>query len=102
LRNSGEYDSCFTSIRHNGFFWLNSHPVNYRPAILPRSQDLEPVLEETTGLYGIRKESLERYRCRIGRNPYLHIVDKFEAVDINSEEDFRIAEIIGKNYWKDM
>jgi len=99
LTEGEEYDSCFTAVKHNSFFWLNKHPVNYQPYILPRSQDLEPLIEETTGLYGITKKSLEKYRCRIGRNPYVYFVDKFEAVDINNEMDFKIAEIIGKEYW---
>ena len=58
-----------------------------------------PVVEETTGMYGISKDSLEKYQCRIGRNPYIHFVSKFEAVDINTEEDLKIAEYIGKQYW---
>lgn len=53
-----------------------------------------PVIEESTGLYGIERESLEKYRCRIGRNPYICSVSKFEAVDINTEEDLKIAEYI--------
>lgn len=97
---SEEYASCFTAVKNNGFYWLNGIPVNYRPGILPRSQDLVPVMEETTGLYGIKKESLSKYQCRIGRKPYIHVVSKFEAVDINTEEDLRIAEYIGKVYWK--
>jgi len=99
LTDGGDFDSCFTAVKHNGFFWLNNHTVNYQPYVLPRSQDMEPVIEETTGLYGIRKESLERYRCRIGRKPYIYYVEKYEAVDINNETDFGIAEIIGKEYW---
>ena len=58
-----------------------------------------PVIEETTGLYGMAHDALFKYRCRIGRNPYIHIVDKFEAVDINTEEDLKFAEYIGKSYW---
>ena len=96
LVQSEEYDSCFTAVENHGFYWLNNTPVNYRPGILPRSQDMVPVVEETTGLYGITKESLSRYRCRIGRKPYIHAVSKFEAVDINTEEDFRIAEFVGE------
>jgi N-acylneuraminate cytidylyltransferase len=99
LKGSEEYDSCFTAIKHNSFFWLNKHPVNYQPVILPRSQDLEPVVEETTGMYGITKESLIKYKCRIGRKPYIYYVNKFEAVDINTEEDFKMAEIIGIEHW---
>lgn len=96
LLTSEEYDSCFTATENHGFYWLAENPINYRPGILPRSQDMLAVVEETTGLYGIRKESLQRYRCRIGRKPYIHAVSKFEAVDINTEEDLKIAEYVGK------
>ena len=99
LTDSGTYDSCFTALKNHGFYWVNNQPVNYRPGILPRSQDMQPVIEETTGLYGISRDSLERYRCRIGRNPYIYFVQKFEAVDINTEEDLVMAEYIGRTYW---
>lgn len=75
---------------------MSGTPINYRPGILPRSQDMLPVIEETTGLYRICKSSLERYRCRIGRKPYIHIISKFEAVDINTEEDLKVAEFVGR------
>lgn len=96
LISSEKYDSCFTATENHGFFWMNETPMNYRPSILPRSQDMHPVIEESTGLYGISKESLMRYRCRIGRAPYIHIISKFEAVDVNTEEDLKIAECVGK------
>ncbi len=96
LTSSEEYDSCFTATSNYGFYWFNGIPVNYRPGILPRSQDMTPIIEESTGLYGISKFSLNRYRCRIGKNPYVHIINKFEAVDINTEEDLKIAEYVGK------
>lgn len=103
LLDTQDYDSCFTALANHSFYWYGGTPVNYRPCVLPRSQDMQPVIEETTGLYGISKESLNKYRCRIGANPYIHFVNKFEAVDINTEEDFKIAEFIGKiiyNYGK--
>ncbi len=96
LVSSEEYDSCFTATENHGFFWLNGMPMNYRPGILPRSQDMVAVIEESTGLYGICKDSLQRYRCRIGKKPYIHTISKFEAIDINTEEDLKIAEFVGK------
>lgn len=96
LISSEEYDSCFTATKNHGFYWLNGMPMNYRPGILPRSQDMAAVIEETTGLYGICRDSLQRYRCRIGKKPYIHTISKFEAIDINTEEDLRIAEFVGK------
>lgn len=99
LTGSEEYDSCFTATENHGFYWLANNPINYRPGILPRSQDMLAVVEETTGLYGICRSSLERYRCRIGRKPYIHTVGKFEAVDINTEEDLEVAQYIGRVVW---
>lgn len=99
LVSSEKHDSCFTATENHGFYWLNGTPINYRPGILPRSQDMAAVIEETTGLYGIQRDSLERYRCRIGRKPYIFPVSKFEAVDINTEEDLSVAQYVGKAVW---
>ena len=99
LTESGSYDSCFTATENHGFYWLAGNPVNYRPGILPRSQDMLPVIEETTGLYGIKREALAKYHCRIGCHPYIQIVSRFEAVDINTEEDFELAEYVGRIIW---
>lgn len=87
------------SDRESWFYWLANNPINYRPGILSHSQDMLAVVEETIGLYGICRASLERYRCRIGRKPYIHTVSKFEAVDINTEEDLEIAQYIRHVVW---
>lgn len=100
LVGSTEYDSTFTAIEEHSFYWYAGNPINYRPCILPRSQDMQPVYEETTGLYGMSKEALKKYRCRIGAKPFICLVTKFEAVDINTEEDMKMAEFVGKSYWK--
>jgi len=91
---SSKFDSVFTAIKRNGFFWLGKNPVNYRPDVLPRSQDLEPIIEETTALYGISHNSLKRFRCRIGEYPNIYFVNHREAVDINIEEDLEMAKIL--------
>ncbi len=96
---STEYDSTFTALENHSFYWYSGNPINYRPCILPRSQDMQPVIEETTGLYGMSRDALAKYRCRIGAKPYICIVNKFEAVDINTEDDLKLADFIGKSYW---
>lgn len=95
LANSTDKDSILTVNENHSFYWLAGNPINYRPCILPRSQDMLPVSEETTGLYGITASALEKYRCRIGAKPILKAISKFEAVDINTEEDLKIAEFVG-------
>ena len=88
LKNQPEFDSVLTATEHYGFFWWQNMPVNYRPMLTPRTQDLAPLVEETTALYGIRRESLEKYRCRVGKTPFLYPVSKLEAVDLNTDDDF--------------
>jgi CMP-N-acetylneuraminic acid synthetase len=95
LKNDGKYDSIFTATEENGWFWFNDLPVNYRPDILPRSQDAKHVLKESTGLYGITKESLLKYKCRIGARPKPFLISPVEALDIDTEYEFEFAQAIG-------
>lgn len=84
-------DSILTVTQECGWYWFNGQPVNYRPGILPRSQDAPQVVKESTGLYGIRREALMRYRSRIGASPYFYLIDPSEAVDIDTEADYAAA-----------
>ena len=45
----------FLLQKNQYFFWFKDKPVNYVPKKLPRSQDLNPLIFETTALYGIKK-----------------------------------------------
>ena len=89
-----EYDSLFTAVRIFSWFWYNDRPINYDPKVLPRSQDAAPVIRETTGLYAIRREALLQEKCRIGRSPYMLFVSEVEAIDIDTEFDFQLAEFL--------
>ena len=95
-----EYDSLFTATEIYSWFWYNNKPVNYDPKALPRSQDATPIIRETTGLYAIRGDALLKNKCRIGENPYMLFVDEIEAMDIDTEQDFRIAEFIASDIRK--
>lgn len=89
LTNTEENDSIFTVKKHYGWFWYNGMPVTYRPSILPRSQDIEPIYEETTGLYGICKQSLLNYRSRVGKSPFFFELPDNECLDIDWPEDIK-------------
>lgn len=89
------HDSIFTATRESGWYWFGAQPVNFRPGILPRSQDAPGVIKETTGLYGITRAALRKYYCRIGARPIAHIVSPDEAVDLDTERDFQVGEALG-------
>lgn len=89
---SGEYDSAFCAVKIQDFLWKNGEPLNFDAANVPRSQDLEPIYRETSGVYVFTKEVFETCHRRIGMKPYIKEVSFKEAVDINNPEDFRLAE----------
>ena len=101
LESDGGCDSCFTAVRRQGFYWMGGTPVNYRPGILPRSQDLAPLLEETTGLYGIRRQAAGKVSLpHRGGGPMRIWWDRYQAVDINTEEDLREAGWVGRTIYR--
>ena len=88
LRQSKSYDSILTSKSIYSWFWFKKKPINYKPKILPRSQDAQPVVVETTGLYGIRYKALQKLKCRIGKRPYFFEVPDRESLDLDNKKDF--------------
>lgn len=91
---SGEYDSAFCATKIQDFLWKDGEPLNFDAANIPRSQDLEPIYRETSGVYAFTKEVFKRTHRRIGLHPFIKEVTFVEAVDINNPEDFQLATII--------
>jgi len=91
---SGDYDSAFCAVKIQDFLWMNGKPLNFDAANIPRSQDLEPIYRETSGVYVFTNEVFKRYKRRIGMNPYVKEVSYKEAVDINNPEDFDLAKAL--------
>lgn len=89
---SGEYDSAFTATRIQDFLWQDGEPLNFDAENLPRSQDLKPIYRESSGIYVFRNDVFEQYHRRIGRKPYIREIGYKEAIDINTIEDFELAE----------
>ena len=90
-------DSIFTVEEHNSFFWKGDSPINYEPTELPRTQDLAPLIEETTGLYAIERESLLERECRIGYDPGFVEVGSIEGIDVDVMSDLELARLVNQN-----
>lgn len=71
-------------------------PINHNPKELLRTQDLPPVYEENSNFYVFSRNSFKAAGQRIGSKPYMYEVDKAEALDIDEEIDFLVAESIYK------
>lgn len=68
--------------------------INHDPLELIQTQDLTPVCEENSCLYLFTCNNLIEYNHRIGPNPIMFEIPSIEAVDIDEEFDFQIADIM--------
>ncbi len=95
------YDSLFSVTRVQTRLWDQlGRPINHNPAILLRTQDLPPVFEENSCLYLFTRQTLESRRNRVGERPFLFEINAMEALDIDEELDFTLAEILMKHLAK--
>ncbi len=69
-------------------------PVNHDPAELIPTQDLPPVYLENSNFYVFSREGFLERGTRITARPMLYEMDPVEAVDIDEERDFRMAELL--------
>lgn len=89
------HDTLFSVTRLQTRLWDPLvRAVNHNPAILLRTQDLPPIYEENSCIYIFAKDTLLERHNRIGLRPYMFEIDPFEAVDIDEEINFRVAEAI--------
>lgn len=91
---SGKYDSAFCAVKLQDYLWQDGEPLNFDASNLPRTQDLNPIYQETSGVYVFAKEVYKRYKRRIGKKPFIKEVSFKEAVDIDNPEDFDLAEVL--------
>ena len=88
---NGSHDSAFSAQKVQTFAWYNGSPLNYNLKEIPRPQTIEPVYFETSAFYIFRKEIWTVEHQRIGKTPYIAIVDPIEGIDIDNPEDFEFA-----------
>ena len=89
-------DSLFTVDKiQNRFYRKDCSAVNHDPNNLLRTQDLEPWFEENSNLYIFTRESFKRTKTRIGKKPMMYETPKFESIDIDTQDDWDFATVVG-------
>lgn len=95
------YDSAFSAVALQDYMWYKGKPFNYDLKDIVRTQDLEPVYMETGAFFIFTKDVFVKLGQRIGNKPYICEIDQFEAIDIDTAEDYKMAQIaaeyLGKN-----
>lgn len=90
-----EYDSLFSVTPHRSRFYdAQGRPINHDPSELVPTQALDPLLEENSNFYIFSRSGFADTRKRIGRRPILFEMDPLEAVDIDTPEEWKLAEAL--------
>lgn len=96
FNNLKSHDSLFSVTRlQNRLYWADGCPINHNPKELIRTQDLPPVFEENSNIFLFSRTSFfASGGNRMGTRPLMFEMNKLEAVDIDEEDDFILAETL--------
>ncbi|MFZ5884729.1 MAG: cytidylyltransferase domain-containing protein [Chloroflexota bacterium] len=95
LANYPKHDSLFSVTRwQTRFYDKDGRAVNHNPRELLQTQDLPPLYEENSCIYIFTRANLLKNRHRIGDRPLMFEIPRLEAVDIDEESDFQLADIL--------
>lgn len=66
----------------------------------PQTQDLKKLYEINSAIFLSPRSIYENDGDRVGKNPYLFEMDKIQSLDIDWEDDFKIAEAVYEKLYK--
>jgi CMP-N-acetylneuraminic acid synthetase len=66
----------------------------------PRTQDLETLYEINHAIFITNRNVYKKEKNRIGKSPYLYVMDKIKSIDVDWEDDFKIAEMIYEKHYR--
>jgi CMP-N-acetylneuraminic acid synthetase len=95
--NYPKLDSLYSVTRwQSRFYDQEGKAVNHNPHELIQTQDLPPLYEENSCIYIFTRENLTFKNHRISDHPLMFEIPRLEAIDIDEESDFQIADILMK------
>ncbi len=97
LKKNTEFDSVVLGKKEKCYFWSEGKPL-YDINKIPNSIDLPLVITEAMSLYVMRGKVARETGRRIGRSPKMIFADPIELIDINVEEDLKLAEKVGLGF----
>jgi len=91
------HDALFSVNRFQTRLWNEAgEPVNHNPLELIRTQDLPPLYVENSCMYIFERDAFHRTGNRLCTRPKMWEMDAIEAIDIDQEVDFTMAECIAR------
>ncbi|GAB5560422.1 MAG: hypothetical protein SynsKO_20690 [Synoicihabitans sp.] len=96
FERSGIHDSLTTVSDVKDFLYLDGKPLNFDPGNKPRSQDLPDIIKLNHAISVASRELMISERNIFGKFPIHMRLSQKEALDIDTELDFFIAESLFK------
>jgi len=93
-RRQTEYDSVVTTNIVKEYMWLDGSAINYDPKNHPRSQDLPNIYALNFAVHVLPRKLMIENKSILGNNFYPYMLDEIESVDVDTEFDFKLAEIL--------
>lgn len=86
------YDSVQACTEHKEFAYFEGKPVNFDPDVVQKTQDLKPIVLGNGAFFIFTKKTFKENSNRVGKNPYFYPLDFKQAIEIDTHEDFDIAQ----------
>ena len=97
IENAANYDSLFSVTKfQTRFYREDGTALNHNPEVLIKTQDLPVLYEENSCIYLFTKKAFKKNNNRIGDIPILYEIEPMEAIDIDIEDEFILAERLHK------
>ena len=94
-RDKNQFDSLYSATKFQGrFYYEGSIAINHNPNELLRTQDLPPVYLENSCLYLFEKNIFLDTKTRIGKMPILFETPQLESVDIDTKDEWYLANLL--------
>lgn len=94
---NGKYDSLFSVTKfQTRFYNQDGSAINHNPEELIKTQDLPALYEENSCIYLFTEKTFSKNKRRIGNAPMMFEMEPIEAIDIDVEEEFILAEKLYK------
>ena len=89
-----DYDCVVTTNIIKEYMWLDGKAINYDPKNHPRSQDLPNIYALNFAANILPREVMIKNKNILGDKFYPYMLDDVEAVDVDTEFEFMLAEIL--------
>lgn len=94
-RDKSTYDSMYSVTRFQARFNFESNvPINHSPESLLRTQDLPPLFMENSCFFIFDRNLFKKNKSRVGDNPLMFETPQLESIDIDTEEDWYLAQLL--------